>query len=218
MKLSTVATSLISCVILPFLGSHATASEQNARWKIEGLVANGNGCQLGDNMAAIIAGDEIQLVFWNMGIYLPANSGLPLAQRKACSVAIAAEIASGFYVKGLKQKLRFGGMKSLNASAAIAAQGSFFGLPLKPLSVVLESGSVFNEISAIIETENNFDARMADAAPWCVLGANPNGLLSTRVVTQGLRESDADDLLLSSQMYDLKYNATLLWEACPVAN
>jgi hypothetical protein len=193
----------------------AAPAQESARWKIEGIVANGTGCKMGDNVAAIIAGDDIQLVFLNMGIYLPANSGLPFAQRKACTVSIAAEIMPGFYVKGLKQKLRFGGKKSMNASAAIAAQGSFFGLPLKPLSVALESGSVFNEISATIESEEKFPARMADASLWCSPAANPNGLLSTRVVTQGLRESDSDDLLLSADMYDLKYNATLLWEACP---
>jgi len=218
MKLSPRSAALLAGFVLPATLSAANAAEQNARWKIEGLVANGNGCQMSDNMAAIIAGDEIQLVFWNMGIHLPANSGLPLAQRKACAVAIAAEISPGFYVKGLKQQLRFGGMKSTNASAAIAAQGSLFGLPLKPLSVALESGSVFNELSATIETEDAFPARMANAAPWCASAANPNGLLSTRVVTQGLRESDADDLLLSSHMHDLKYNAKLLWEPCPATN
>jgi hypothetical protein len=193
-----------------------SASAQNVRWKPEGIAANGTGCQLGENTALILAGDQMQIIFWNMGIYLPANSGLPLAQRKACTVALGAEISGGYYAKGIKQSLRYGGIKSANASAAIAGQSTFFGLPLKPLTVNLENGTPFNEVSAVVESEDGFLASDPSPAMWCLAGFNPSGLLTARVVTQGSRDSDAEDLLLSSHLYDLKYTATMLWDKCPM--
>lgn len=194
----------------------SAASAQNVRWKPEGIAANGTGCQLGENTALILAGEQMQIIFWNMGIYLPANSGLPLAQRKSCTVALGAEISRGYYAKGVKQSLRYGGLKSANASAAIAGQSAFFGLPLKPLTVNLEYGTPFNEVSAVVESEDGFLASAPGSAMWCLPGFNPSGLLTARVVAQGLRDSDAEDLLLSSHMYDLKYTATMLWDKCPI--
>lgn len=217
MKIEKIGAYLVPMILTGFFGTSANAAEQAVRWKPDSLIANGNGCPMGDNIISTMVGDEIQLEFSNMGIFLPANSGLAFAQRKACTISVTVEVPPGFYMKGLHQKIRFGGMKSADASAAIAAQGVFYGSPLKPLSLVLETGSIFNNISATVESEDLLNLA-DDPSQRCAPTARQNELTSIRLVTQGLRESDADTLILSAGTTDLKYNATLLWEACPSAH
>lgn len=201
---------------VPLLIGHFQAAEgQNIRWKTSSAVANGTGCQMGENTALIAAGDQIQVIFWSMGIYLPARSGLPLAQRKACTLSLGADLNRGIYPKEIRQVLNYGGVKSANASAAISGQTTFFGMPLNPLTVALETGTIFNESAAEISSTTSLSASPSQPLTWCAAGFNPSGLLSLRVVTQGSRDSDSEDLLLSSNHYDLKYTATLAWDSCP---
>lgn len=206
-------TLTLAALFSPLPGD--AAQSDTIRWKTTSAVANGNGCQMGDNVALIATGDQVQVIFWNMGVYLPSQSGLPLAQRKACTVSLPAEMTRGFYPSKIRQRLSYGGIKSANASAALSGQTSFFGLALNPLTVNLDAGTVFNEAVAEIASETLFSAQPSAPMTWCSSSFNPSGLLSLRAVAQGMRDSDSEDLLLSSNFYDLKYSASFEWASCP---
>jgi hypothetical protein len=169
---------------------------------------------MGENIAVIAAGEQIQLIFWNMGIYLPAGSRLPLAQRKTCSVSMALDLVRGNSIKGIKQTLQYGGYKTSNAEAALAGQVSFFGFPLKPLSLNLERGTIFDLNKTLAEWEDDLSGPNQPPTSHCSGSPSLSGLFSARVVSQGQRGSDSETLLLSSDMYDLRYTATLRTEAC----
>ena len=213
MKVSSLLT--ITVLLIQHALHSPNALAQNIHWKLETAIANGSGCKLGDNAALIAAGDQVEVIFWNMGIYLPAQSGLPLAQRKTCTLSLAAEMIRGVFPKEIRQKLNYGGVKSLNASAAISGQSTFFGFPLNPLTVTLDSGTTFSESAAEISSITSLTATPSQPLSWCSSSFNPNGLLSLRAVTQGARDSDSEELLLSANQYDLKYSVTLGWESCP---
>jgi hypothetical protein len=197
--------------LVPNLQAHA----QTARWKVERAVANGTGCVMGNDTVVIAAGDQVQFIFSNLGIDLPANSGLPYAARKACTIAVPAQIARGFYAANLQQTIYYGGIKSSGASASIATQGTFFGLPVNPLVVSLPYGTTFNSPAAFRQTTNSFLVSAPGPAMWCLPAFNPEGLFTSRLVVQGNKQNDSQNLLLSADQYDIKFYATMGWLSCP---
>lgn len=170
---------------------------------------------MGADTIAIAAGDQNQFIFSNLGVDLPANSGLPYASRKACTLAVPAQIARGFYAANLQQTLYYGGIKSSGALASIATQGTFFGLPVNPLVVNLPYGTTFNQPAAYRQTTNAFLVSAPGSAMWCLPSFNPVGLFTSRLVVQGSKTSDSQNLLLSADQYDIKFYATMGWLSCP---
>jgi hypothetical protein len=209
MKLSSYA------LIISALGFSAVGLAQTARWKVEQAVANGTGCVMGGDTIAIAAGDQIQFIFANLGVDLPANSGLPFAGRKVCTLAVPAQIARGYYAANLQQSLYYGGIKTPGASASIATQGTFFGIPVNPLVVNLPYGTMFNQPAAYRQTTNSFLVTAPGPAMWCLPAFNPVGLFTSRLVVQGSKTSDSQNLLLSADQYDIKFYATMGWLTCP---
>lgn len=209
----------IKKVSLSLLGASLSlsgaAAAQTAHWIVEQAVANGTGCVMGSDTLAIAAGDQIQFIFSNLGVDLPANSGLPYAARKACTVAVPAQIARGFYAANLQQSIYYGGIKSAGATASIATQGTFFGLPVNPLVVNLPYGTTFNQPAAYRQTTNSFLVSAPGPAMWCLPSFNPRGLFTSRLVVQGSKSSDSQNLLLSADQYDIKFYATMGWLSCP---
>ncbi|NBO38071.1 hypothetical protein EBU99_05765 [bacterium] len=197
------------------VAAQSAAFAQTAHWKVEQAVANGTGCVMGSDTVAIAAGDQIQFIFSNLGVDLPANSGLPFAARKACTIAVPAQIARGYYAANLQQSIYYGGIKSPGASASIATQGTFFGIPVNPLVVNLPYGTSFNSPAAFKQTTNSFLVSAPGPAMWCLPSFNPVGLFTSRLVVQGSKNSDTQNLLLSADQYDIKFYATMGWITCP---
>lgn len=193
----------------------AAALAQTAHWKVEQAVANGTGCVMGRDTVVIAAGDQVQFIFSNLGVDLPANSGLPYAARRACTIAVPAQIARGYYAANLQQTIYYGGIKSAGASASIATQGTFFGLPVNPLIVNLPYGTTFNNPAAFRQTTNHFLVSAPGPAMWCLPAFNPVGLFTSRLVVQGNKQNDMQNLLLSADQYDIKFYATMGWLTCP---
>lgn len=216
MKNFTFNRAFLGLVIAAAPAFQATA--QTAHWKVERAVANGSGCVMGADTVAIAAGDQIQFIFSNLGVDLPANSGLPFAARKACTLAVPAQIARGYYAANLQQTIYYGGIKSPGASASIATQGTFFGLPVNPLVVSLPYGTTFNNPAAFRQTTNAFLVNAPGPAMWCLPSFNPEGLFTSRLVVQGNKQNDTQNLLLSADQYDIKFYATMGWLTCPARN
>lgn len=202
---------------MSLLGLSATSWAQTANWKVAQAVANGTGCVMGADTVAIAAGDQIQFIFSNLGVDLPANSGLPYAARKACTIAVPAQIARGYYAANLQQSIYYGGIKTSGASASIATQGTFFGIPVNPLVVNLPYGTTFNQPTAFRQTTNSFLVSAPGPALWCLPSFNPVGLFTSRLVVQGSKNSDRQTLLLSADQYDIKFYATMGWITCPAS-
>ena len=205
----------IASAALATLALSQTALAQTAQWKVDRAVANGTGCVMGGDTVVIAAGDQVQFIFSNLGVDLPANSGLPFAARKACTIAIPAQIARGYYAANLQQTLYYGGIKSPGAQASIATQGTFFGLPVNPLTVSLPYGTSFNNPAAFRQTTNSFIVSAPGPAMWCLPSFNPEGLFTSRLVVQGNKQNDTQNLLLSADQYDIKFYATMGWLTCP---
>jgi hypothetical protein len=205
----------VSVAALTMLALSQQATAQTAHWKVERAVANGTGCVMGGDTVVIAAGDQVQFIFSNLGVDLPANSGLPFAARKACTIAVPAQIARGYYAANLQQTLYYGGIKSPGASASIATQGTFFGLAVNPLTVNLPYGMSFNNPAAFRQTTNSFIVSAPGPAMWCLPSFNPEGLFTSRLVVQGNKQSDTQNLLLSADQYDIKFYATMGWLSCP---
>jgi hypothetical protein len=207
--------SNLTLCILAFSSKAHADEPQNILWKKETAIANGTGCKMGENIELITAGDQIQVIYSNMGIHLPASSGLPFAQRKTCSIAMSVQTSPGIYPKSILQTLNYGGFKSANATAAIAGQTTLFGIPLDPFTVVLARGIKFDARSAELSLLTPLSGDSLRAVDWCSSSFNPNGLITLRTDAQGVRDSDAEDLLLGSEQYDMKYSSSFVWEKCP---
>lgn len=186
-------------------------------WLPDSFIANGSGCLLGAQDTELTVYDDRMLVsLMGLGLRLPAASGRPFADRKFCSLSIEFETVDKHYPQRFFQSLTFGAKKSANASAILIAQSSFGELALPALEFSSPAGAVIDEAQKTVSMEIELIPNLLEPDDWC---DNPMqaGVFATRIVAQGFRTSDADDLILAPPNSDqsLTFTAGVDWVPCP---
>ena len=125
MLIKLSAYSLAAFALAGSVAAHA----QTARWKVEQAVANGTGCIMGGDTIAIAAGDQIQFIFSNLGVDLPANSGLPFAGRKVCTLAVPAQIHGDTTQLICSKACITGALRAVELQQALPLRERFLGFP-----------------------------------------------------------------------------------------
>lgn len=214
MKALSLACTFLS--LIPLTQSY----EGFARtWVTSSFIANGSGCLLGQETNVAVQEDTLEIILNAMGIELPANSGLPFAQRKFCGISLGIESVPHHFPTKFIQRLAFGARKSANTSAVIVAQTSIGELALPPLELDLPDGLALNEGEKQIEVEYQLSPEIIEPDEWC-LAPLQSGLFSSRIVVQGMRASDLDELIIASGRAEnaLKFSAEVQWTQCPEQN
>lgn len=186
-------------------------------WIPESFIANGSGCALGaQDTELVIRDDHIDVSLMGLGIQLPAASGLPFAARKFCSLSIEFETKENHYPRRFFQSFTFGAKKSGNASAILVAQSSFGELALPALEFNSPSGSVIDETPITVSMEIDLIPNLMEPNEWC---RHPlqSGVFATRLVAQGFRTSDSDNLIIAppNSEQSLTFTAGFDWMPCP---
>lgn len=197
-------------------------------WHPETSFIHGTGCNgsVGPNQDAwIIAnGQDLSLVFSAMGIALPGGGTVnDLSQQKSCAVRIPVEIARGFYIGELTQTITVGVTKSDNVDIDGAAQSTFFGLPITSAHVHAAKGP---------GTEMNFAQLSATVADQFSVVSNPffcpiqhpgspppaglKGLFKSNLAVSGVRGTKDDNLLVSVDSFDLRWDILASIRTCPL--
>ena len=122
MKKKVCATMLLATLNHPGL-LIADAIEWNYNGKANAI---GSGCSIEDTFF-ISAGDEVSVIFSNLGIELDGPQERKLESRKFCRIKVPALIKKGYYLSGLNSSLIYGLVRSEGTEAQINMQYHFLG-------------------------------------------------------------------------------------------
>jgi hypothetical protein len=199
--LGALAVGVISSIAAP-----ASASTPSITWELnKPYIIAGTGCVNNVDAFAASNGDDLSIVFTNLGIYLPGGGSTQLADMKSCLIRIPAAIAKGLYIGELTQTFTYGVTRSANTHGAVATRTTFFGFPVSPFPLDLPNGiSEDNPLLTQTRTDDFFVN-----TPWWQGWCNPNrsleGLYSASIGVGGQRANSQENLILFVDGLDLKY-------------
>jgi hypothetical protein len=192
------------------------ATAESVRWNVERSILQGNGCQKDWDAFISSNGNDLSIVFTNLGLDLPGGSRLPLAGRKNCAVRVPAEISQGYYIGQLVQRITYGVTKTARSTGSMATRSTFFGYNVSPYTVTLPYGRAMNSPLAVQSRVDNFQVNTDWASGWCRPGRNPAGLYQANIAVSGQRDSDREDLIMFVDGLDLKFEMLVALTHCRV--
>jgi hypothetical protein len=213
-KLSTLALGVLAAGSISTLTG--TARADSVTWELnKPYIIAGTGCQNNVDAFAAANGDDLSIVFVNLGVNLPGDGfSNQLADQKACLIRIPASIAKGFYIGELTQTFTYGVTKSANAEGTVATRATFFNFPVSPFPLTVPQGTV---IDNPLLTQTRVDTFAVDT-PWWQGWCNPNrsleGMYSASIAVGGQRANAHENLIMFVDGLDLKYEVVLALYTC----
>lgn len=182
---------------------------QTIHWDTDNAVLGGSGCRKDVDAFIMEAGNDVSIVFSNLGVEL-ADQYAPLQARKSCLARIGARIANGYYVGTLSQNVSFGIVKSPNSEATIGVRSNFAGYNLPPLNVKVGRN---RRASGEIETASREDDFIVMGRRWC--GRNIPVTYQAQLTAAGSRASIYDSVISQIDGLDVRFEATAGLFVCP---
>lgn len=216
---STLALGLATVASLATMSISGTANAAPAAvsWDINGnnFIIAGTGCQKNVDAFASTNGNDLAIVFTNLGVDLPGDGVTKqLAARKTCSVRIPASIAKGVYIGKLTQQFTYGVTKTAGSNASVATMSTFFGFNVSPYTWSVPQGTELNEPLLTQTREDKFLVNTPWYQGWC----NPNrplqGLYQANIAVSGQRNNKWEDLIVFVDGLDLKYEVLASLYTC----
>ncbi len=208
MNLKSAALAFGLASIATLSAGAAKADVAAVKWDVAShtYIIAGTGCQKDVDAFAATNGNDLSIVFTNLGVNLPGNGTLrQLADRKTCALRIPAEIARGYYIGRLTQQFTYGVTKTAASSASVSTMSTFFGFNVSPYTWTVPNGVAMDEPLLTQRREDDFLVRSTWYNGWCSLTRNPKGLYQANIAVTGMRNSSREDLIVFVDGLDLKY-------------
>jgi len=206
-KILTTAAGVAAATVLASFSTTASAAPPAVVWDDSSsrVIVAGSGCQKDIDAFVQANGSDIAVVFTNLGVNLPGNGTLrQLADRKACTVRIPAEIAKGLYIGELTQQFTYGVTKTHGSSGSVATMSTFFGFNVSPHTWRVARGALNSPLATQVRTD-----QFLVNTPWYQGWCNPNrslkGLYQANIAVTGQRDNSWEDLILFVDGLDLKF-------------
>lgn len=203
MKLTTKLGLAVWASVLPL----AAFAQQSVQWDAGRTILAGSGCVKDVDTFVSANGNDLAVVFTNLGVNLPGGASSTLAARAACSVRVPARIAPGVYIGELTQRISFGVTKTSRTRGSLATRSSFFGFGVSPHTVDLRYGSSMNNPLLIQTRQDLFSVRTTPSwySGWCARNRAPQGLYQANFAVSGQKDNRMEDLIMFVDGLDLKY-------------
>ena len=117
--------SILALAAALFVASPASALPQAITWNAAKATANGSGCNAFDTMF-IDAGDQITVVFANLGVELTGTWDDARVALSACSIVIPATVKKGWYLAELNQTMFYGYRRTDGTRGKVSFFARFF--------------------------------------------------------------------------------------------
>jgi hypothetical protein len=196
--------------------STANAQVAAVNWELnKPYVIAGSGCVNNFDAFAAQNGNDLSIVFTNLGVNLPGNGASnQLADMKSCLVRIPASIAKGFYIGQLTQTFTYGVTKGAGSHGTVATRATFFGFPVSPFPFTVPEGLAQDDP---LLTQTRVDSFTVNT-PWWQGWCNPNrsleGLYQASIAVSGQRDNSFENLILFVDGLDLKYEVVTSLFTC----
>ncbi len=210
-RTSTIRT-MLACTALAGISVPAYAQDlggQTIYWDATNAVLGGTGCRKDVDAFVMEAGNDISIVFSNLGIEL-ADQYAPMQARKSCLARINARVANGYYIGTLTQNVSFGVVKTLNSEATIGVRSNFGGYNLQPLNVVFGRN---RRASGEIQTASRQDDFIVQGRGYC--GRKFPVSYQAQLTAAASRASMQDSVISQIDGLDVRFEATAGLFMCP---
>jgi hypothetical protein len=196
----------------------AAFAQQSVRWDADAAVVAGNGCQKDIDAFVSENGNDLSVVFTQLGVDLPGGGSSVLAQRKNCAVRVPAMIAPGLYIGELTQRVSYGVTKTSRTRGSVATRSSFFGFPVSPYTVDLPYGRSMNSPLLTNDRVDRFSVRTSPSwyQGWCTRSRAPRGLYQANIAVSGQKDSAREDLIMFVDGLDLKFEVVASLTHCQI--
>jgi hypothetical protein len=211
--LASALGALAACIVSTLAG---TASADSVTWELnKPYVIAGTGCVKDVDAFASANGDDLSIVFTNLGVNLPGDGfSNQLADMKSCLVRIPASIAKGLYVGKLTQTFTYGVTKSADTHGTVATRSTFFGFPVSPFPFTVPQGVPMDEPLVTQSREDNFLVNTPWWSGWCNPNRSLEGLYQAAIAVAGQRVNHDENLILFVDGLDLKYEVLAALYTC----
>jgi hypothetical protein len=198
--------------------STSVFAQQSVVWDVNSpqTLIRGTGCNKDVDAFASTNGNDLAIVFTQLGVNLPAGGSPALADRKNCTVRVPATIAPGVYIGTLTQRISYGVIKTSGATGSVAVRSTFFGFNVSPHAVSLPYGTAVNNPLATTSRVDDFKVQTTPSwvSGWCTANRAPKGLYQSNLAVTGQKASGADDLIMFVDGLDLKYEVATALVKC----
>lgn len=188
-----------------FSALSSSAQADTVRWDTGQAVLAGNGCVKDVDAFVLSNGNDLALVFSNLGVDLPARSGMPLSARRSCSARIPATISAGLYIGQLTQRASYGVTKTARSEGSLAIRSTFFNYNVSPYTVTVPRNAVINSPLLTSSRVDNFTINTPGWGGWCGRNRSPRGNYQANLAVSGQRDSDREDLIMFADGLDVKF-------------
>ncbi len=198
-----------------FSGS-ADAAGPAVKWDLgKQFIIAGSGCQKNVDAFAAQNGNDLSIVFTNLGINLPGDGQTnQLADRKSCTIRIPASIAKGLYIGKLTQQFTYGVTKTAGSNGSVATRSTFFGYNVSPYSWSVPQGVSLDEPLLTQSREDRFLVNSPWYRGWCSPTRSIDGMYQANIAVSGQRNNWLEDLILFVDGLDLKYEVVASVYTC----
>jgi hypothetical protein len=206
------------CALAIFLPSAPARSQTvapSARWEKEAVLLGGTGCFLDVDTTVSTAGNDLNVIFSNLGVDLGAPSNANLSESRSCELKVPLTIRPGFYPDSWDQSLVFGARKTAGASASLVATGQVVGTNLPSPSVNLPAGTALAVASQKSDTVASTDVLAGLRSAFCRAGRGENLEVAVRFTASGRRATVGDAVVAFGAQEDLRWSVRTSWKACP---
>ncbi len=206
---SLILTGTLALVALSLLSARpAVAQEGPIFWDADSAFATGNGCDR-QNTVFISAGNEIAVVFSNMGVDLVDRGGPNAAQRK-CFIRVPVEVDPNVVVGSLTQQIGYGYAKTTGTRGEIRTRSKFFDLNARSFEIAVTEA----QAGALAYTMDEVTESFGQRVKWCD-GRGKKTTLMVDFLVNGKRSNRDDSISFRIYGEDLLYNALIEWARCP---
>ena len=203
---------VLGFVLGAMLGASTLYGNQVIDWNYNNQAkAGGNGCN-SRNTDFISAGNEISVIFSDLGVNL--TTGSQKVARKVCRIVIPTSVRKGYYMANLTQLITYGYNRTEGTEGKIVVSSRFYNQ---------RAGSITAYAPSRRPSADPFDEPFAEArqrSRWlvrpgmCSPGGYKGNFIS-QITVNGYRKSKRKQIILQVDGQDIKFIASGYPLLCP---
>jgi len=182
-----------------------TFAEEVIHWQTDHAKLNGPGCKKEIDAFVTTNGDDLSIVFTELGLDLASHKEKPNTGRTHCMIQIPAEISSGIFMAELIQQVTYGVTKTERSSGTLSTRSHFFGFPVSPYDVHVPYGTFINDPLLVSRRVDRFGPGSHWKKGWCKKNRERKGKYQAQMVVAGQKDGEAENLIMFVDGLDLRF-------------
>ena len=203
-----LSVSLLGALFAGSLVAQTRVVEWNYNNRASAL---GTGCSRGDT-DFIAAGNEISVIFSNLGVDLSGYAGGKKAARKACRIIIPTKVKAGYYLGKLVQTVTYGYNRTAGTDGKVQVSAQFYNQRAGSILRKVPSPGYDKYDEPWAEAKNTTTWRVLPG--WCTR-SDYIGNYKAQLTVSGYRRSTSKDIVVQIDGQDIRFDALGYPLLCP---